>query len=132
MTAVAELVDRAISAGLELVDHGMTLRVCGPEPLPTDLIADLRERKTEVLELLRSESMPLPPEGDPRRVPIELIDQVWAAGGWLVITGNRVRAVLRGNDVERRDLLRADLLARVEAHQGELYRALTRMPGDTP
>ena len=71
-------------------------------------------------------SMPLPPPGDPRRRPIEIIDQVWEAGCWLVIEGSSVRAVARGN--ARSERLTPDLLARVEAQQAELLHALTRIP----
>jgi hypothetical protein len=69
---------------------------------------------------------PLPPEGDPRRAPLELIDQVWAAGGWLVIAGAHVRAVPRDAAVPS-PRLSPNLLASVEAHQEELLRALTRI-----
>ena len=123
----AELIDRARAAGLELIDRGDKLRVCGPEPLPTDLLDDLREFKGDILEHLRCQSEPLPPEGDPRREPLELIDQVWAAGCWLVITADRVRAVSR-DEAAPSSLLPPDLLARVETHQAELFRALTRIP----
>ena len=126
MSAVAELMDRARVAGLELIDHGATLRVRGPEPLPRDLLDDLREIKGEILEHLRGQPDPLPPEGDPRRAPLELIDQVWAAGGWLVIAGAHVRAVPRDAAVPS-DRLTPELLARVDTYQAELLRALTRI-----
>ena len=73
-------------------------------------------------------SMPLPPEGDPRRRPIEIIDQVWAAGGWLVITDDQVRAVSRGDGASS-DRLTTNLVASVAAHQAELLYALARVPG---
>ena len=69
---------------------------------------------------------PLPPEGDPRRVPLEIIDAVWAAGGWLVITGDRIRGVLRHGAPS--EPLTPGLLARVERHQAELLCVLPRIP----
>ena len=72
-------------------------------------------------------SMPLPPQGDPRRLPIELIDEVWACGCWLVIDGDRVRAVPR-DPVVPSERLTTHLMSRVEAHQSELLRTLTRIP----
>lgn len=123
----AELVGRARDAGLELIDHGTTLRVRGPEPLPADLLDALRECKSEILQHLRRSAETLPPEGDPRRVPIELIDQVWAAGGWLVIAGDHVRAVSR-DEAAASERLTPELLARVEAHQEELLHALAQIP----
>lgn len=68
---------------------------------------------------------PLPPEGHPRRETFELIDQVWAAGGWLVITGDCVRAVHR-NDTK--SSLTPELLKAVKAHQAGLLRILQRRP----
>jgi hypothetical protein len=58
VTAAAELIDRATAAGLELIDAGSRLRVRGPAPLPAELLEALRERKREVLELLRGRSEP--------------------------------------------------------------------------
>ena len=52
MSPVAELIDRARDAGLELIDRGANLRVRGPDPLPADLLEELRRYKLEVLELL--------------------------------------------------------------------------------
>jgi len=128
MSAVAELMDCARVAGLELIDRGNKLRVSGPEPLPTDLLDDLREFKVEILEHLRNRPDPLPPEEDPRRVPIELIDAVWEAGCWLVITDDQVRAVSRGDGASS-DRLTTNLVASVAAHQAELLYALARVPG---
>ena len=125
MNAAAKLIDRARTAGLKLIDRGNKLRVSGPEPLPTDLLDDLREFKGEVLEQLRSQPDPLPPEGGARRAKYELIDQVWAANGWLLISGSGVRAVPR-DDSEAP--LTPELVASVENRQAELLQALTRIP----
>ena len=127
MSVTAELIDRATTAGLTLIDRGDKLRVCGEKPLPTDLLDALREQKGDILEHLRCRSEPIPTEGDPRRASIELIDQVWVAGGWLVIAGDCIRAVPR-DDAESENRLTPDLLARVETHQAELLRALTQVP----
>ena len=67
----------------------------------------------------------LPPEGDPRRVLVELIDAVWEAGAWLLISGNRVKAVPRDNGEAS---LTPELLRAVEAHQAGLLRVLQRTP----
>ena len=123
MSVTAELVGRARNAGLELIDIGATLRVCGPEPLPAALLEALRESKCDILEYLRCQPDPLPPEGDPRRVPIELIDQVWRAGGLLVLSGDRVRAVPRD---DTQASLTPELLKAVEAHQAGLFHVLQR------
>lgn len=120
----AELIGQARAAGLELIDHGATLRVSGPRPLPSDLVDALREYKGEILEHLRYQPETLPSEEDPRRVLHGLINEVWAADGWLLITGDHVR-VVHGASSER---LTPELLARVEAHQAGLLRALTRIP----
>lgn len=82
---------------------------------------------TKATKATEGEKNPLPPAGDPRRIPLELIDAVWAAGGWLVITGDRVRAVPR-DDAAPSECLTPDLLARVETHQAELLHALARVP----
>ncbi len=60
-----------------------------------------------------------------------MIDQVWAAGGWLVITRDRVRAVPRDGSANTARLT-PDVLAKVETHQSELFRALTGIPGSRP
>ena len=73
------------------------------------------------------QSEPLPPEGDPRRAPLEVIDQVWAAGCWLVIDADHVRVVSRGGPALS-ERLTPDLLTKVDKHQAELLRALTRIP----
>lgn len=55
MTAV-HLIERARRAGLELIPRGANrLRVRGPDPLPDDLLEDLRVHKLEVLEALEAE-----------------------------------------------------------------------------
>ena len=56
----SELVSRARTAGLELIDRGEKLKVRGPHPLPVHLLNDIRERKGDILEYLRSQSDPLP------------------------------------------------------------------------
>ena len=112
MSAVAELMDRARVAGLELIDRGDKLRVRGPEPLPSELLEALHERKAEILRHLRCHH--------------ELIELVWEAGCWLVITGDRVRAVPRGDAASER--LAPGLLAGVEALQAEVLHALTQNP----
>ena len=72
-----------------------------------------------------NQSLPLPPEGDPRRCPIELIDAVWAAGCWLVIEGSTVHAVPRDDTTAS---LGPELVASVKEHQAGLLRVLQRRP----
>ena len=57
----------------------------------------------------------------------EILDEVWEAGGWLLITGDQVRAVPRDAGAPS-DRLTPELLARVDTYQAELLRALTRVP----
>jgi hypothetical protein len=74
--AVAELIDRATAAGLELIPAGGKLRVRGPEPLPPDLIAELRQRKAELLAILAGDP---PPPYDPFTDPRPALPEVRAA-----------------------------------------------------
>ena len=67
------------------------------------------------------------PSRDPRRQWPLLIDQVWAASCWLVITGDHVCAVPRVDG----ECLTPELFASVGAHQVELLHALTQTPAGT-
>lgn len=48
MTNVAELVDRCQHLGAEFIVNGERVRVKAPNPLPPDLLEQLRSRKAEI------------------------------------------------------------------------------------
>lgn len=125
MTGVAELIDLATAAGLELIPVGEKLRIRGPEPLPGALVDALREHKIEVLALLSSECErdPLPPVGDPRRPVFELIDDAWAAGCYVVAAGGAASIQPR-----RGGAVPGALCARLRALEGGVVKALMRRP----
>lgn len=47
--AVADLLERVSDAGLVLIPNGERLRVRGEEPMPEDLLEELRQQKPAVL-----------------------------------------------------------------------------------
>ena len=53
MSPVAAILARVRAAGAELEAHGDKLRWRAPEPLPDDLLADLKASKAEVLAALQ-------------------------------------------------------------------------------
>jgi hypothetical protein len=125
--SAAELITKAERYGAHLGIEDGRVYVDPPAAIPRDLYRELKSHAGELLELLTAcQTDPLPPEGDPRRAVFEIIDSVWAAGGWLVITGAHVRAVPRDAAVPS-ERLTPELLARVDTHQVELLCALTRI-----
>ena len=115
-----ELLRRVEQHGAHLGVEGGRVYVEPLSAIPPNLYRELKSHKGELLTVLTD----LPPEGDPRRVPIEIIDRVWAAGCWLLIVGDHIRAVPR-DDAASLEHLAPELLERVEQHQAELLRALT-------
>lgn len=81
--------------------------------------------RAKAAKAAKADPWPLPPIGDPRRVPLEVIDAVWEAGAWLLIEGESVRAVPRDGTTAS---LTPELVASVKEHQAGLLRALTRRP----
>ena len=126
--SAAELITKAERYGAHLGIEDGRVYVDPPAAIPRDLYRELKSHAGELLELLTAcQTDPLPPEGDPRRAVFEILDEVWEAGGWLLITGDRVRAAPRDAGAPS-DRLTPELLARVDTYQAELLRALTRVP----
>ena len=94
--SAAELITKAERYGAHLGIEDGRVYVDPPAAIPRDLYRELKSHAGELLELLTACQMdPLPPEGDPRRAVFEIIDEVWEAGGRLLVTGDRVRPVPR-------------------------------------
>ena len=125
--SASKLIRQAERYGAHLGIEDGRVYVDPPSVIPRDLYQELKSHTGELLEFLTAcQPDPLPPEGDPRRVVFEIIDEVWEAGAWLLISGECVRAVSRLDESR----LTPELLAKVEAHQAGLLRSLTQILRD--
>jgi hypothetical protein len=118
--SVAELLDRARSAGITIEPVAGRLRLRSSRVPPADLLEQLRANKPAILEALAGD--PLPPIDDRRRGPLELIDAVSGAGARLVVARARVYGAPGAK-------ISAELAAAIETQQDALVAALTRVPG---
>jgi len=70
--AAAPLIEAVRRAGGTILARGEHLRISAPAPLPDTLVAELRQRKFEILDLLRSgeagEAGRQPPDGSPEPI----------------------------------------------------------------
>lgn len=111
MDALALLVELE-SRGVEVWVEGNRLRFQPAEQVTPDLLAELRRCKASLLVLIED---PLPPPGDPRRLPSVLIAAAQTQGARLVLEDDRIRVAPAARASR-------ELTALVEKHQGDLIR----------